>query len=465
VSTFSGLNAATTALWANRRALDVTGQNIANVNTEGYSRQRVDLSAIGGSAVPAFFSTTTGIGQGVSADDVLRIRDIFLEGRGHTEHANLTQLTAESESLELVEQAFREPGSTGIQKMLSEVWAGWQDVANNPADPAARGQVLKRLETLAGGLHFSQEQLGGQWDQTRSNLAVLVDDVNAAAENIAQLNVAIQRATQGNLPANDLADQRDVLVMKLADQMGASVRHGKDGLLDVIVGGITLVSGGSASKLALSGTMDPDETGGDPVKIVTAVGNLNVRVGGTAGGQLTAMNTIIPGYRTQLDGIASNLATVLNDAHGDGFDRTGTAGGPVFGSSDGGPITAATIKVLITNTDRIAASGVPGAANLDRTNADRIAQLALTAGIDEGYRNMIVGLGVQSAVSQRNFSIQSSITTTVDAARESVAGVNLDEELTNMLSYQHAYAAAGRMITAIDEALDVLINRTGVVGR
>jgi flagellar hook-associated protein FlgK len=465
VSTFSGLNAATTALWANRRGLDVTGQNIANVNTEGYSRQRVDLAAIGGSAVPAFFSTTTGIGQGVSADDVLRIRDIFLEGRGHTEHANLTQLTAETDSYELVEQAFREPGSTGIQKMLSEVWSGWHDVANNPADPAARGQVLKRLETLAGGLHFSQEQLGGQWTQTRQNLAVLVDDVNAAAQNIADLNVAIQRATQGGLPANDLADQRDVLVMKLADQTGASVRHGKDGLLDVIVGGITLVSGGSAAKLALAGTLDPDDTGGDPMRVVTAVGNLNVRVGGTAGGQLNAMNTIIPAYRTQLDDMASNLATVLNTAHGEGFDRTGAAGGPVFGSSDGGPVTAANITVLITNTDRIAASGVGGAANLDRTNADRIAQLAKTAGIDDGYREMIVGLGVQSAVSQRNFSIQSSITTTVDAARESVAGVNLDEELTNMLSYQHAYAAAGRMITAIDEALDVLINRTGVVGR
>ncbi|RBY77060.1 flagellar hook-associated protein FlgK [Blastococcus sp. TF02-09] len=465
MSTFSGLNAATTALWASRRALDVTGQNIANVNTEGYSRQRVDLAAIGGSAVPAFFSTTTGIGQGVSADDVARIRDIFLEGRGHTEHANLTQLSAESESFELVEQAFREPGSTGLQKMLSEVWRGWQDVANNPADPAARGQVLKRLETLAGGLHFSQQQLSGQWQQTRENLAVLVDDVNAAAQNIADLNVAIQRATQGNLPANDLADQRDLLVMKLADQAGASVRHGKDGLLDVIVGGITLVSGGSAAKLAMSGTGDPDDTGGDPLKIVTAIGNLNVNVGGTAGGQLNAMNTIIPAYRTQLDGIASNLATVVNDAHADGFDRTGAAGGPVFGSSDGGPITAANITVLITSTDRIAASGVAGAANLDRTNADRIAQLALTAGIDEGYRQMIVGLGVQSAVSQRDYDIQNSITTTVDAARESVAGVNLDEELTNMLSYQHAYAAAGRMITAIDEALDVLINRTGLVGR
>jgi flagellar hook-associated protein FlgK len=465
VSTFSGLNAATTALWANRRGLDVTGQNIANVNTDGYSRQRVDFAAVGGSTVPAFFSTSPGIGQGVSADDVMRIRDAFLEGRGHTEHANNAQLIAETDAYELIEQALREPGTTGIQKMLSEVWSGWQDVANNPADTAARGQVLKRMETLAGGLHFSHEQLGGQWTQTRENLSVLVDDVNAAAGNIATLNVAIQRARQNDLPANELADQRDVLVMKLADQIGATVRHGKDGLLDVSVGGMSLVSGGSATTFKLEGAIDADGTGTDPLRITTDVGDFSVRVGGTAGGQLNALNTIIPGYRGQLDTIAANLATEMNAAHGEGYDANGAAGKPLFGTSDGTPITAATIKVMISSTDEIAASLVPGAKNYDRGNADKIAQLATGAGVDAEYRTMIVELGVQSAVSQRNLDIQASITTTVDAARESVAGVNLDEELTNMLSYQQAYAAAGRMITAIDEALDVLINRTGLVGR
>ncbi|MCZ2858046.1 flagellar hook-associated protein FlgK [Blastococcus sp. VKM Ac-2987] len=466
MSTFSGLNTATTSLWAQRRGLDVTGQNIANVNTDGYSRQRVDLSAISGSTVPAFFSTSTGIGQGVSAAEVLRIRDSFLEGRGHTEHANQAQLVAETDAYGLVEQAFREPGDTGIQKMLSEMWSGWQDVANTPSDPAARGQVLKRLETLVGGLRFSQQQLGGQWDQTRDNLAVLVDDVNAAAQNIAELNVAIQRATQSNLPSNDLADQRDLLVMKLADRVGATVRHGKDGVLDVVVGGMSLVSAGSATKFALAGSTDPDATAGDPLRIVTAVGDFAVRVGGTAAGQLNTLNTIVPGYRVQLDGIATTLATALNEAHSGGFDLYGHAGTAILGSS-GGPITASTISVVVKDPSRIAASSVgPGTPNLDRGNADAIAQLANSVtGVDAGYRKMIVELGVQSAVSQRNLAIQGSITTTVDAARDSVAGVNLDEELTNMLSYQHAYAAAGRMITAIDESLDVLINRTGLVGR
>ena len=467
MSTFSGLNAATTALWANRRGLDVTGQNIANVNTDGYSRQRVDLNAIGGSTIPAFFSTSSGIGQGVNADDVMRIRDAFLEGRGHTEHSNLSQLVAETDAYELVEQAFREPGDTGIQKMLSEMWSGWQAVANKPDDAAARGQVLKRLETLVGGLHFSQQQLEGQWDQTRENLSVLVDDVNAAAENIATLNIAIRRATQSNLPSNDLADQRDVLVMKLADQVGATVRHGKEGVLDVVVGGMTLVSEGTATKFSLAGTIDPDSTTGDPLRIVTAVGDFSVRVGGTAAGQLNSLNTIIPAYRGQLDGMAASLAGQLNEAHAQGYDLTGAAGGPLLGPADGTPVTASNIAVLITDGSRIAASSIgPGGPNLDRRNADNIAQLASApTSVDSGYRRMIVELGVQSAVSQRNLDIQTSITTTVDAARESVAGVNLDEELTNMLSYQQAYAAAGRMVTALDEALDVLINRTGLVGR
>ena len=471
MSTFSGLNAATTALWANRRALDVAGQNIANVNTEGYSRQRVDLAAVGGGAVPAFFSTTTGIGQGVSADDVMRIRDAFLEGRGHTEHANNTQLVAETEAYELVEQAFREPGDTGIQKMLSEMWSGWQDVANKPEDLAARGQVLKRLETLVGGLHFSQSQLDGQWTQTRENLDVLVADVNAATENIASLNLAIRRATQADLPSNDLADQRDLLVMKLADQVGATVRHGEDGVVDVIVGGMGLVSGASSTKLALAGTsdvgtIDPAAGTGDLLRLVAEPGDFTVRVGGTAAGQLNALNVIIPGHRKDLDAIAFDLAGKLNTAHQAGFDLDGDAGGPLLGSS-GGPITATTIAVVLTNPRDIAASSIDSATgNLDRRNADTIAQLATTVdGVDARYRSMIVELGVQSAVSRRNLEIQSSITTTVDAARDSVAGVNLDEELTNMLSYQHAYSAAARMITAIDESLDVLINRTGLVGR
>jgi flagellar hook-associated protein 1 len=465
VSTFSGLNTATTALWAQRRALDVTGQNIANVNTEGYSRQRVDLQAIGGSVVPAFYSTSPGIGAGVTADDVQRIRDAFLEGRGHTEHANSARLTVEADALEQIETAFREPGNTGIQKQLADMWDGWEDLANQPDTDAARAQVIQRMETLVGGIQFSNASLEAQWTQTRENLDVLVKDVNEAAATIAELNKAIRGATQADLPANDLADRRDVLIMKLADQVGATVRPGQYGTLDVVVGGMSLVSGSSASRLAVAGPTDPDLiTATDKPRIVTTAGGHPVPVDGTAGGQLSALVTIIPGYRAQLDGIAASLASTLNAGQAAGFDRLGAAGADILGPP--GSVTAANITMLFTDPALIAASGISGGPNLDNGNADAIGKLRSDpAGVDAGYRTMIVELGVQAAVTIRNQDVQAVITTQVDAARESVAGVNIDEEMTNMLSFQHAYSAAARMVTAIDETLDQLINRTGIVGR
>jgi flagellar hook-associated protein FlgK len=469
VSTFSALNAATTALWAQRRALDVTGQNIANVNTEGYSRQRADLQAIGGSPVPAFYSTSPGIGAGVNAEGVLRIRDAFLEGRGHTEHANSARLIAEADAYTQVESSVREPGDTGIQSLMSEMWAAWGDVDNGPHELASRGQVLESLKTLVGGVQFSYASIGTQWDQTLDNLGVLVDDVNAAAESIATLNTAIQRATQSNLPANDLTDKRDLLVMKLAEQVGATIRPGDDGMVDVVVGGMALVSQGTASALALDGAKGPDDALGNPPRLITASGGYTVHAGGTAAGQINALSRIFPDARADLDDFAVSLATAINAKHTTAaWDLDGNPGTAVLGSS-GGPLTAATLSVMLTSPRQIAASKVDpngGPPTLDSSNADEISQIRLSLnGPDAKYRAMIVELGVQASVTGRNVGIQQVITTQVDAARESVAGVNLDEEMTNMLSFQHAYAAAGRLVTAIDETLDILINRTGLVGR
>ena len=287
MSTFSSLNAATTALWAQRRALDVTGQNIANVNTEGYSRQRVDLQALGGSVVPAFFSTSTGIGGGVSADEVTRIRDAFLEGRGHTEHANSARLTVENDDLRAgragLPRARRhrhpEPAVGHVVRLggrrqpaagRAGPWAGPQA----PGDPGRRHPLQPGLARRAV-------------DQSREALDVLVADVNASAASIADLNKAIQRANQSGLTANDLSDQRDVLVMKLADQVGAIVRHGDDGVVDVLVGGMTPGLRIHGGRLRDFGTYSVDGVTADPPRIVTASSGYTVRAGREAEGQLT----------------------------------------------------------------------------------------------------------------------------------------------------------------------------------
>jgi flagellar hook-associated protein 1 FlgK len=486
VSTFSALNTARTALWAQQRGMDVTGQNVANMNTVGYSRQRAELQSIGANTVPAIYSVSSQVGGGVSADQVTRIRDAFLESRAQVEHATNARLTVESSALTQVEQAFREPGDSGIQSMLAEVWAGWGDVQNTPQDPAARSQLLQRTQTLVSGIQTTAGALDKQWDQNRESLGTLVADVNAAASSIADYNQAIKRAVQGNTPVNELIDKRDALVLSLADKIGATSSPGADGSVNVRVGGSTLVNGSTTLKLALAGSGNLRDAPSDQPRIVTSPGNAPLTVGGTAQGQLNTLTDIIPSYLTKLDGFARDLAEQLNAGQKAGTDAAGTGyvdadgdgspdgGVPMLGDGPGpGPvdlsaITATNLRLRITDGKDIAAASLAdgvGGASLGGSNADAMSQLGETSGLDGRYRELITGLGVQSAVSSRNLGIQSVIAGQVDTSRESVSGVNIDEEMTNMLAFQHGYQAAGRLVTAIDEMLDTLINRTGMVGR
>jgi flagellar hook-associated protein 1 FlgK len=477
VSGFSSLNTATTALWAAQRGMDVTGQNIANVNTDGYSRQRVDLQAMGGTAVPAVHSVSNGSDGGVDVAGVRRVRDAFLEARGHLETATTARLTAESAALGQVEENFREPGSSGIQSMLTDAWSAFSDLTTNPLKLAPRSQVIERLDTLAAGLHTTRAALDQQWDQTRDGLAVLAADVNTAAVSIADLNNSIRLATLSGLPVNELADRRDTLVSRLAQAVGATAVPRADGVVDVTIGGTTLVSGTSAIAVRLAGSDNPDGVGTDAPRLVTDPGGTTLRSGGTAGGQIAALTTIVPGYRTQLDALARSLAGSLNAAHTAGYDSTGAQGGPLFDDGSGtdpvdlSAVTAANLTLRVTDPARVAAAGVSPAAtggtpSADARNADALFRLSQDpAGPDALYRKLVVSLGVEASVATRNLEVQSVLSAQVDAARESVSGVNLDEEMTNMMAFQHAYNAAARMITTIDEALDTLISRTGLVGR
>lgn len=471
MSTFSGLNTALTSLYAQRKAIDLVGQNITNVNTEGYSRQRVDLQSIGANAVPAFYSRSNGVGGGVDSDTVIRIRDMFLEARAHTEHAAGSRLTEEATQLNNIESAFREPGDFGLQSVLANMWAGWQDVANQPHDDASRAQLLQQSTTVAKTLNATRATLDQQWSDTRENLTALVAEINGATTAIADLNTSIQRATQSGMTAHELTDRRDVLILGLADKIGATARPGEDGVLNVFVNGTPLVFGSTANPVKVAGAITADAATTDPVRIEMAAGNFKVDAGGTAGGRLTTLGTHLPSARNNLDAVAVNLAATINNQQSQGYDRNGAAGGPLFNTGGAaGPVTAANITIAFTDPALVAASGIPttppATPVVDGSNADKTAQLQFAAtGATTAYRRLIVDLGVKTQGVVRANEIQQVISVQVDAARESVAGVNLDEEMANMLAFQHAYEAASRMVTAIDETLDVLINRTGLVGR
>ena len=141
MSSFVGLNTALSGLMAQRRAMEVAAQNIANQNTEGYTRQRADLASVGGNTVPAIHSTWRGAGAGVTVTGQTRIRDAFLEGRSHVEGGVHAELEGADAVLASIEQAFGEPGTTGLQSQLAKMWAAFGQVADKPESLAVRGHL------------------------------------------------------------------------------------------------------------------------------------------------------------------------------------------------------------------------------------------------------------------------------------------------------------------------------------
>ena len=467
-STFGSLNIAVTALWAQRTALDVTGQNVANANTDGYSRQRVEMQAIGGSPVPAMYSYNNGVGTGVRVDSITRIRDMFLEVRAQAETGNLASVNAKDATLANIEIAFGEPGTSGLQSVLSDYWAGWDAIANQPGDLPSRSQMLVRAGGVVDTLKGVSSSLDALWQANRTQLDASVMDVNATAAAVADLNQAIARASQSGLPAADLSDQRDLLILNLSNAVGATTRPGKDGTVDVYIGGNALVRGATVQKLRVDGATLADLAAGDPPRVSWAQDGSPAAPGGLVGGELDAVNVTIPTYRAKLDATAASIAARVNALHVSGFDLNGTAGKALF--AGGPPVTAANITVAITDPREVAAAKVattpPARPSLDGDLADAIAQIRSgDTSPDAGYRRTVVDLAVQKQGAGRAVAIQSAITSGVNNSREAVSGVNIDEEMVNMVAFQHAYEAAARLLTAIDETLDTLINRTGIVGR
>jgi flagellar hook-associated protein 1 FlgK len=446
-------------LYAQRRALDVTGQNIANANTEGYTRQRVNMQAQVGSISAAMYSKTDGLGSGVGITDVTRLRDEYLENRGRTEHGNSAYLAAQSASYSSIEDAFAEPNSTALQAQMGQMWDSWSDVANNPKDAAARSALIEQSSTVADKLNDLHGTLAGQWSNSRTQLSAYASEINTTASTVAQLNDSIVKAKATGLTVNELEDRRDVAVMHLSELTGATASARQNGAMDVFVGNSTLVSEFSTSTLQVTGAQRLEEQSTDPLTLRWAGTQQPAQPGGTIGSMADTMTTIIPGISASLDAVAKQLADSVNLLHTAGFSADGTTGQDFFAGDSAG-----TIKVAITDPAKVAYASTT--ATLNHSVADAMADLGSSAtGADAGYQAMIGELGVAASASTRRNDIQTNVTDQADADRESTSGVNLDEEMTNLLTYQRGYEAASRVLTTVDSMLDQLINRTGLVGR
>jgi flagellar hook-associated protein 1 FlgK len=457
LSTFSGISTALTSLYAQRRGLDVAGQNIANANTEGYSRQRVDLSSVGAPAGPSLFSTWEGSGAGVTVSTVSRLHDEFTEARARSEHARDGYLTAQQEVYSGVEKIFNEPSEAGLQAQFSDFWSAFHDVANRPGDLPARSQLIQRAATTADTLRTAMDGVRALWSSARNNLDSIADEVNTTAVGIAKINQGILQAQQAGAPSNELADQRDQMVLRLSELTGATGKLRADGAVDVYIGGSALVSGSNFRQVTTGGAHRIEDQAVSPASLTWKDNGSPVLV---ASGQAASVQETIavtmPGVVTDLDSVAAALVNTVNTQHMQGYDLNGEQGLEMFTGT-----TAGSITVAITDPAKIAASS-SDTSRLDAGNADTLAALvSATDGPDRVYRSVVVQLGVDTQAVNRRAEIQSSMTADIDSVRSSQSGVNLDEEMASLLSFQRAYEAASRVLTVVDSTLDTLINRMG----
>lgn len=463
MSSFTSLNTALSALRYNRVAMDVASSNIANVATDGYARRRVEGEAVGGPTQPAMWSRYDGVGDGVRVSAVNRMTDELLNVRGRREHGNQAYLDVRQVSLERIEDGLGEPGDAGVAAALAAFRGSWHELANSPLSSSARAQVLSDGRSVVEAIKSQARNVEAEAGDQRVRLLGDVTEINTVARSLADANRAIAAGTMNGSDVGVLLDTRDQLTLRLAELAGAKATVREDGSADVTVNGVPLVTGNVAGTFTVATGVTPTgDSDGNPVTfaVVGASGTTAVPGGlsGEVGGLADLLTTTLPAYLGGLAAVAKDLADLVNAQHAAGFDKAGTPGTPFFSYT--ATDVLGTLAVAFADPNLVAASSVPGGPNTDTGNA---AALATGAGVEDAYQRLVNGLGTEVLESRRRAANQQVVTGQVDNAKDQIAGINLDEEMVNMLSAQRAYEAASRVMTTVDSMLDTLINRTGLV--
>ncbi len=470
MSLLSSLNAGATALDAQSYALEITGKNVANVNNPDYARERVVLGTGG--------METTSIGTvsfDVMAKSVTQVRDAFLDQQVAQESSITNSLQTQQQALERaqaglgesINQAASSSGtgattsSTDLSSQISSFFNGFQSLASNPTDVGDRQTLLEQASILTDNFH----QIDGNLAQVQSDLTAQAQSdtqtVNTLLSTIATLNGQIARFEANNPgSAVDLRDQRQQAIEQLAAKMSFTTQTATNGNGQIKV--VAQDSSGNDVALVDGATVT------NPVSFdgtnLNAGGSVLAQSGGSISGAVTARDGTIQTLRNNLDALAGQLVTSVNAA----YNPTGTTGN--FFTAGG--TTAATIAVdpSVTVTNLKASDG--GAAG-DNTIALAVANLAnqsfSTAGGDaidgtftQFYAGTVSSFGEALSGLNTQVTNQTAVQNLVQSQRDSVSGVNLDEETTNLMLYQRAFEASSRFVTVIDSLLDTVVNKLGV---
>ncbi len=475
MSTFGALNTAYRGLTAAQQGMNVAGQNIANAATEGYTRQRVDQSSLAAPARGLFSGGLLQAGQGVSVNAIARLGSSFLDAGVRSAAAQAGYAGVRSSALQGIEGILQEPGDNSISTALQGFWSAWQGAANQPDKSGAKGLLLNAANSVTDKISSAYKALDSQWSSVRGQAQDAVTAVNAAAAQVASYNTTIRSTLAAGGSANELIDARAKLTDQIAGLAGGTVREQPDGTVDVLVGGNALVTGGSVRTLQLAGaTRLADATGNAPRVEWTNPGGTAALDGGELAGALSVLAPADKGgaiaeAAASYNSFASDLARIVNEVHRDGQlpdDASGNPGATGQNFFTIGPAGSEALGIKGPADIGGIALKLPNKGALDTSVADRLSQLGTGAGSpDKIWSGIVTGIGVQSRAAQQHEALTSAAQASALTGRASQTSVSLDEENVSLLTNQHAYQAAARVMTAVDEALDVLINRTGLVGR
>lgn len=501
MSTFHGLEMAKRSLSAQQSALYTTSHNIANANTEGYTRQRVNfeqLSSVGSSRDPG--GVKDQVGSGVQAGSIGRIRDRFLDTQYRKENSKLGFYQTEATALRQMENLLNEPTEVGLAFVLEDFDNSLQDLNVNSDHSGTRTVVAERGEAVVETFQYLASSLEDVRDDLKNQLDITVGDVNTYLNQLDRINQEIARVEPHGLVPNDLYDERDRLIDELSTFIDLdvkynpssgnpkpsaegvvtiSLRNGSDRI--VLVGGPTP----SASQLDLIADENnniisftiTNEAADESTTIVATdlISNGSIKGLVEMIGYVESDGEIGGYYNAVLADLELMLVTYadqFNAVHKAGFDLDGDQGMDFFTFDLNDPLgTIAVNEEIKRNTDLIAASSNGDSG--DGSNAIDLASVYDQVGLGLGtrtsvksfYQSLIGGLGVKAKEANRMADSSGILTQQVEGNRQSVNAVSLDEEISNLIKYQHAYNAVARSMTAVDEMLDRIINQMGLVGR
>ncbi|MFV0436179.1 MAG: flagellar hook-associated protein FlgK [Desulfopila sp.] len=466
---FDALNSARTSLEVNQKSIEVVGNNIANVNTEGYSRQFSQLAQYPSINFGNFF-----IGQGVKITDIQRSHDIFIQNQLVDKSADYGFENGQTQVLAELERIFAITDNNLATKVDS-FFDSWQELSASPSDLVLRDEVIQRGDILANSFNATINDLNGVQGNINDSLSAKIADINTKIQELADLNSRIYAVEINGQSANTARDRRELLARQLAETVGAQSFSDSRGMMSVTLpGGLPLVQGTAAMELeAVSSGASLD------IQLHTAgvTRTLNEKtIGGEFQGLLSLRDTFIPGVKDDIDRMAYEISTQVNSQHalGAGLDsvtgRNFFVDPPNLGASPPDSPwqgAARNIAVTISEAEEVAAAQAPTPPDTappgDNRNALLLADLDesyLVDGIDNFnslYGKIVARIGLEANQNELSLQGNEDAVVQLNNLRDGLAGVSLEEEMIDLINYQRGFESSAKFLTTVDELMETLI--------